>query len=148
MPALFAPPVDPAAVGAGAAADGGGPESDGRRRRRTQNREAVLDALVSLFDEGVYEPSSAEIAERAGLSPRSLFRYFDDVDDLSRAAIERQLAAALPLVEPGVGSEAPLPARIAELVDARVRLYEAIEPAARAGTGERPPQPDRGRPGA
>lgn len=105
---------------------------DGRRQRRNDNRETVLDALVDLFAQGVYEPSSNEIAERAGLSPRSLFRYFDDIDDLSRAAIERQLAAARPLLELAISPGAPLAARIEELVESRVRLFETVAPAARA----------------
>ena len=105
---------------------------DGRRVRRQQNREAVIDALVALFHEGVYEPGSALIAERAGLSPRSLFRYFDDIDDLSRSAIDRQMAEATPLVEIDVEPGAPLAVRIEHLVASRVRLFEAIAPGARA----------------
>jgi AcrR family transcriptional regulator len=105
---------------------------DGRRLRREQNREAVLDALVDMFGEGVYQPSSNEIAVRAGLSPRSLFRYFDDVDDLNRAAIDRQLVAARPLLDVGVGGDAPTATKVDHLVEARVRLFETIAPAARA----------------
>ena len=105
---------------------------DGRRLRREQNRDAVVDALVGWFEDGVYEPSSAQIAERAGLSPRSLFRYFDDVDDLNRAAIAQQLATARPLLDPRVGPDDPLRLRVERLVDARTRLYEAITPGARA----------------
>lgn len=107
-------------------------ELDGRRLRRQNNREAVVAALISLFEDGVYEPSSGEIAERAGLSPRSLFRYFDDVDDLNRAAIDQQLETARPLLDIGVAADAPLATRIERLVDARLRLYAAIEPGARA----------------
>jgi AcrR family transcriptional regulator len=107
-------------------------ESDGRRLRREQNREAVLDALVALHEEGHYEPSANEIAERAGLSPRSLFRYFDDVDDLHHAAIDRQLLQARPLLDIGVGPGAPLAERVRHLVDARIRLFERTAPAARA----------------
>ena len=106
---------------------------DGRRLRRTQNREAVLDALAALFREGIYQPSTNEIAERAGLSPRSLFRYFDDVDDLNRAAIERRLERALPLVEVGVTADAPTLTKIEHLAESRARLFEAIAPEARAG---------------
>jgi len=105
---------------------------DGRRLRREQNRESVLDALAELFGEGIYQPSSNDIAERAGLSPRSLFRYFDDVDDLNRAAIERQLAAAGPLLDVGVHPDARTRSKIDSLVEARVRLFETIGPAARA----------------
>ena len=105
---------------------------DGRHLRRKQNRETVLDALVDLWCEGNYQPSSNEIAERAGLSPRSLFRYFDDVDDLNRAAIERQLEGARPMLAVDIPVDAPLEERIDQLVRARVRMYETIEPAARA----------------
>ena len=105
---------------------------DGRRLRRTHNRAAVVDALVELFEQGVYQPSTGEIAERAGISPRSLFRYFDDVDDLHRAAIACQLDRARPLLELDVSPVAPTDAKIARVVDARVRLFETIEPAARA----------------
>lgn len=107
-------------------------EVDGRRLRREQNRESVIDALVALFDEGNYAPSTAQIAERAGISPRSLFRYFDDVDDLNRAAIERQLATIGPLRDPGVGPAAPTAEKIEALVAARVRMHEAAGGAARA----------------
>ena len=107
-------------------------ELDGRRVRRQQNRDAVIDALVELFHDGVYEPSSALIAERAGLSPRSLFRYFDDIDDLTHAAIDRHMDEARPLVDLHIGDGAPLAVRIERLVDARIRLYDAIAPGARA----------------
>jgi AcrR family transcriptional regulator len=106
---------------------------DGRRLRREQNRTAVLDALLELFRDGTYDPSSAEIAERAGLSPRSLFRYFDDIDDLHRAAIEANLALARPLVVIHTAPDAPTPAKIETVVDARMRLYRTIAPGARAG---------------
>ncbi|HEX4906581.1 MAG TPA: TetR/AcrR family transcriptional regulator [Acidimicrobiales bacterium] len=107
-------------------------EVDGRRLRRERNREAVIDALVQLFDEGSYQPTTDEIAERAGLSPRSLFRYFDDIDDLNRAAVERELARAQPMLEVGVSADAPTADKIDGILEARLRMWEAIEPAARA----------------
>jgi len=107
-------------------------EVDGRRARREQNRGAVLDALAELYREGNYEPGAAEIAERASLSPRSLFRYFDDVDDLNRATIDRQLARARPLLAVDARPEDPTATKVDRLVQARLRLYEAIAPAARA----------------
>ena len=107
-------------------------EVDGRRARREQNRAAVVDALAQLYREGTYEPSAAEIAERAGLSPRSLFRYFDDVDDLNRATIDQQLARARPLLAVDARPDDPAAAKVERLVEARLRLYEAIAPAARA----------------
>jgi AcrR family transcriptional regulator len=105
---------------------------DGRRLRRTQNREAVLDALVALFEEGEYAPSTNEVAERAGISPRSLFRYFDDVGDLHRAVIERELDAVGHLLELPIAADASTEHKILALVEARLRLHEISAPAARA----------------
>jgi TetR/AcrR family transcriptional regulator, regulator of autoinduction and epiphytic fitness len=105
---------------------------DGRRLRRERNREAVIDALLALFEEGTYQPSSDEIAERAGISSRSLFRYFDDIDDLNRAAIERELAEAQPMLDLDVPAGATTAQKIAAVASARVRMWETITPAARA----------------
>ena len=107
-------------------------EADGRRLRRQQNREAVIDALLASFGDGNYQPSSAEIAQRAGLSSRSIFRYFDDIDDLFRATTAREHERARPLLATGVVPEDPTEVKIRALAIARVRLYEAIAPSARA----------------
>lgn len=99
---------------------------DGRHARRDRNRLAVVDAMLELYVEGNLDPSSDEIAERAGLSPRSLFRYFEDLDDLVRVAISRQHERLLPAARLDVAVDAPLGDRIARLVAQRQRLYGRI----------------------
>ena len=108
-------------------------EGDGRHLRREHNRELVLQALGELFAEGDYTPTSRRIADRAGLSLRSLVRYFDDFDDLVRSAIARQEAQAAGLAGIGCGPDDPTPVKVRAAVEARARLYEAVAPAARAG---------------
>jgi AcrR family transcriptional regulator len=103
---------------------------DGRRLRRNRNRTAVVDALLDLYGESNLRPSTAEIAERAGLSHRSLFRYFDDFDDLCREAICRAEQRALPLIPIEVDRAAPLADRIEALVTQRLRLFEELGPVA------------------
>lgn len=98
-------------------------ETDGRRLRRSLNREAVVDALLDLYDEGNLRPSTDEIAERAGISPRSLFRYFDDTDDLAREAVIRQQMRVLPLLGIDAAADAPLAERVRAVVDQRYRLF-------------------------
>jgi AcrR family transcriptional regulator len=105
---------------------------DGRRARKDRNRLAVLDALAALHREGVYDPSTADVAVRAGISERSLYRYFDDVADLSRAVFEYQLELARPLLSIDVPDDATTTAKINALVATRIRLYETIGPAGRA----------------
>jgi AcrR family transcriptional regulator len=104
--------------------------TDGRQLRRERNREAVVEALLDLYRDGNLQPSSEEIAERSGLSPRSLFRYFDDVEDLVRAAIRRQQERAIPLVPIDAGPDAPFETKVTALVEQRFRLFEAVGNAA------------------
>ncbi len=106
--------------------------ADGRRLRREQNRAAVIEALLALFRDGVYQPSMDEIAAKAGLSARSLFRYFDDVNDLHRAAADRAVQLALPLIGLGTGPAEPTADKIRAVVGSRARLFEETGPAARA----------------
>lgn len=105
---------------------------DGRHRRRATNRAAVVQAMIELFADGVFQPTTAELATRAGISERSLFRYFDDLDDLSAAAIERCVADVQPLVDPGFDGADPVATRIGKLVNARLDLYERMAPGLRA----------------
>src|SRR4029453_1186288 len=73
---------------------------DGRTQRRTHNIDVVVDAMLQLLGEGQPWPSAADIAARAGLSERSVYRYFDDLDALARAAVETQIGRADHLFHP------------------------------------------------
>lgn len=124
-----------------AAADEEGPEpgstrigraADGRRARRDRNRLRVLDAVVELFSEDQLVPTARAVAERSGVSLRSIYRYFDDQDDLLRAAIEHHFERMEPLATVDGLGEGSLPQRIEQLVAARLRLYRAVAPTARA----------------
>lgn len=116
-------------------------DADGRHLRRQRNREAVVDALLTLYGEGNLDPSSAEIAQRAGSSPRSLFRYFDDVDDLCGEAIRRHEERIRRHVTVGAGADDPLSGRVAALVASRVALYEAAGPVGQVARMRAPFQP-------
>ncbi len=115
--------------------------TDGRQLRRVRNREAVVEALLDLYREGNLEPNSEEIADRSGLSPRSLFRYFEDVDDLVRAAIERQTERALPFVPIAASPDDPLDERISVLVGQRFSLFDVVGNAAMVARLRSPFQP-------
>jgi len=105
---------------------------DGRTARRDRNRDAVLDAVLDMFAEGRFEPGAAEVAARSGVSPRSVFRYFEDRDALVRAAMARHLERVAPLIDVPDPGEGPLDERIERLVAHRLRLYAAVAATARA----------------
>jgi AcrR family transcriptional regulator len=100
--------------------------TDGRLLRRKRNEETVVDALLDLYRRGNLQPSAEEIAAHAGLSPRSLFRYFDDVDDLVRTAIARIERQELHLVPIDIDPRTDLAVKAKGLADHRFRLYDAV----------------------
>lgn len=103
---------------------------DGRRRRRDQNRRAVVEALLGFYDAGIFAPGIPAIATEAGISPRSVFRYFDDLDDLVRAAIEAQQDRLAPLWPVSIHVDA-LEERIESFVAHRLDLLAAMGPVGR-----------------
>ncbi len=105
---------------------------DGRTARRDRNRFAVLDAVLELYNEDNLAPSPDEVAQRSGVSLRSVYRYFSDMDDLLRSAAQRhsERIEALALISQiGKGS---LDERIGRFLEARMRIYEAAAATARA----------------
>jgi AcrR family transcriptional regulator len=95
--------------------------------RRKRNRMSVINALLSMIREGDLHPAAADIADRAGVSHRSIFRYFDDLDDLVRTTIGqafREVGALNTIPDIGKGE---LSDRIARFVDARLKLLEFVD---------------------
>lgn len=114
---------------------------DGRTARRDRNREAVLDAVLELFAEDQFAPNAADVAARSGVSLRSVYRYFEDIDELVRAAMARHLERIEPLLEVPELGEGPFDDRVRRMVEYRMRLYEAVAPTMRAALVRTPVNP-------
>lgn len=104
--------------------------ADGRHLRRARNQEAVVDAILGLLDEGHPQPTAQDVATRSGVSMRSIFRLFDDMEALHRAAIERQTRRLGELLVE-LPTDGPLVDRIAALVGNRAVVFETISPVRR-----------------
>jgi AcrR family transcriptional regulator len=104
---------------------------DGRLARRETTRSAVVDALLALIEEGDRRPTAPRIAERAGVSLRSVFQHFTDLEALFAVAADRQTARIAALVHP-VPTTGPLRGRIDVFVAQRARVCEAVAPVRRA----------------
>lgn len=107
-----------------------GATADGRKLRAERNRDAVVDALLALYDEGHLRPGAALLAERAGVSQSTVFRLFDDLDALVETAIDHQWARVRDRYRnpPTTGTTAD---RVGAIVRQRLALYEATGPALR-----------------
>src|SRR5437879_1144262 len=104
---------------------------DGRVRRGAENRSALVEALVSLYEDGELTPTAGQIAQRAGVAVRSVYGHFGDVETLAAEVSERQWQVYGRLMdsEPVGGA---LAARVEELVARRSELFEAVAPVRRA----------------
>src|SRR5262245_23461581 len=104
---------------------------DGRLARGERARAAIVDALLALLERGDLRPSAARVAERAGVSLRSVFQHFSDVESLFAVAAARQAERVAPLIG-AVPDAGPLPKRLDAFVRQRARLLDAISPVRRA----------------
>jgi len=115
--------------------------ADGRRARRERGRQAVLDAMLDLVGEGAVPPSTEVLARRAGVSSASIFRYFENLDELRELTLARFFERYADLFEvPGLG-EGGLDDRIDRFVAARLGLYAVVAPVARLARSRVQDQP-------
>lgn len=59
--------------------------SDGRQQRSSRSRDKIVNAALDLIRKGNVRPTGNEIAEAAGVSPRTVFRLFGDLELLFSA---------------------------------------------------------------
>jgi AcrR family transcriptional regulator len=84
-----------------------------------------VSALLDLYADGEPNPSAARVAEVAGVSERSVFRYFDDMEDLASAAVELQWERVKPLYL-DLDATGDFETRLQSIVNHRLRLHESI----------------------
>lgn len=121
-------------------ADPVGAANDGRVQRSAVTRRLVVEAFLDLLVEGELQPTAQQVANRSGVSMRSIFRLFEDVDALHLAAIAAQLDRVAHLILPPRG-EGTLAQRIRALVKRRAELFEAIAPVRRFAVRLAPTSP-------
>lgn len=105
--------------------------TDGRRARSQRTRAAVAEATLDCLEDGILRPSAKQVAERAGVSTRAVFRHFDNMETLLRAISELHVARVMRQIPP-VATEGPLDGRIDALVRHTACRNEIIAPVRRA----------------
>jgi AcrR family transcriptional regulator len=101
------------------------PITDGRRQRGEDNRARIVKAMLDLVQSGEYAPSAEQVAARADVSLRTVFRHFEDMDRLYRemsGVIETEVrAVALRPFDSSDWRE-----QVVEMVGRRAGAYEKI----------------------
>jgi AcrR family transcriptional regulator len=107
------------------------PAVDGRRLRSERTRRRIIEAYLALLSEDLRVPTSAQIAERAGYSVRSVFERFPDLLSLRIAATDH--AFALGSAQAAVrNADGDRSTRIRSQVETRSRTCESWLPLWRA----------------
>jgi len=100
---------------------------DGRRQRSDRSRRRIIEAMFDLISEGHMSPSAADVAKRAKVGLRTVFRHFEDMDSIYDEMTAELTEAILPKIM------APYEAttwrdRLMECVDRRAEVYEMVFP--------------------
>jgi AcrR family transcriptional regulator len=110
---------------------------DGRNARAERTRAAVATALLKLIHNGHLRPTAAQVAGEAGVSLRSVFQHFDDMESLYAAVADAQMERFAHLLSQGQ-ADGSLPQRIQAFVERRSNVLEAISPVRRAALLQEP----------
>ena len=100
---------------------------DGRKQRSERSRQAIVDAMLDIIMGGRMEPSAAEVAEKAGVSARTVFRHFEEMDSLYSEMTERLEAEIMPIIQQPFTGEG-WRAQLDQLLERRAMIYERIMP--------------------
>jgi AcrR family transcriptional regulator len=106
---------------------------DGRNARGLRTRGEIIAALLELVQEGDISPTMQAIADRAGVSVRSIYQHFSDTEGLYKEVGDEIITwVTEQAVE--VDPSAPLAARIEDFVAGRSRNLEWLTNISRAST--------------
>lgn len=108
-------------------------EADGRRRRGQDNRARIVSAMLDIIHAGDMAPSAEQVAQRADVGLRTVFRHFQDMESLFREMSvvilgELETVAATPFRSDDWRE------RVVELVERRGWAFEKVGPFLRAST--------------
>jgi AcrR family transcriptional regulator len=111
--------------------------TDGRVLRSERSRETIASALYELVGEGNLQPTAQQVAERAKVGIRTVFRHFSDMEALYATLDARLLAEVMPMLRGDPPSDAGLSERATALVSDRAALFERIAPYKRSSNLKR-----------
>jgi AcrR family transcriptional regulator len=110
--------------------------TDGRLMRSERSREAIVQAMLELVGEGILQPTAQQVALRADVGVRTVFRHFSDMETLFATMNERLREQASPLFvdAPQTG---PCEARVEALLARRLEIFALLGPYLRSSAIQR-----------
>ena len=110
--------------------------TDGRIQRSERSRNAIVQAMLELIGEGSLSPTAQQVAERADVGVRTVFRHFSDMETLFATMNERLTAEvdSLFVEKTQTGCYAD---RLDSLIERRVAIFGKLAPFFRSSTLQR-----------
>lgn len=103
-------------------------------RIRAEMRERILAAYMSLMQEGVPTPTAREIAKRAKLSVRVIFKHFADLTILRQTAIERIPALSRTFFSHSPRLNVSADEGLRNFIEHQTAVFEVVAPFRRAAS--------------
>lgn len=110
--------------------------TDGRIQRSERSRTAIVQAILELIGEGSLSPTAQQVAERANVGVRTVFRHFSDMETLFATMNDRltEEVSSLFVEKVQTGAYAD---RIDALIERRMTIYGILAPYVRSSTLQR-----------
>jgi AcrR family transcriptional regulator len=101
------------------------PKADGRVTRSIVTRKKIVDALTALIREGQMSPTAEQVAQRADVGLRTVFRHFADMDSLYREISMNLDAQVMPMLQVRL-TASTWQQRVLQSIEPRTEIYDRV----------------------
>ncbi len=110
--------------------------TDGRTQRSERSRTAIVQAMLELIGEGSLSPTAQQVAERADVGVRTVFRHFSDMETLF-STMNEQIKGEVESLFIEKVQTGPYEQRVDGLIERRMEIFATLAPYIRSSTLQR-----------
>ncbi len=99
-------------------------KQDGRRLRSVTSQNIIVDAMMTLIQRGILEPTAQQVADEAGIGIRTVFRQIQDKENLFSKMDEKVRATLQETLKRAANPRGNLEERIDGLIELEAELFE------------------------
>ena len=99
-------------------------KQDGRRLRSVTSQNIIVDAMMTLIQRGILEPTAQQVADEAGIGIRTVFRQAQDKENLFLKMDEKVRARLQETLKRAANPRGNLEERIERLIELEAEIFE------------------------
>ena len=99
-------------------------KQDGRRLRSVTSQNIIVDAMMTLIQRGILEPTAQQVADEAGIGIRTVFRQVQDKENLFLKMDEKVRSRLQETLKRAANPRGNLEERIEGLIELEAELFE------------------------